>query len=335
MHRGPALVAATIVLAAAGGALAHSFDPALLDLREGVPGRFDVVWKSPVAARPGLGPTPEPVLPAHCRPVGEMTAPGDDPGALTLFQVDCGAAGLRGASAAGAGTGGRTVRGIDVLLRIRWADGDVTTGVLRSGSETITIPGVHGGLPLATVLRRYGALGVEHILSGPDHLLFLLALVLLVRGWRQLALTITAFTAAHSLSLALAVLGLVHLPSAPVETLIAASIVPVAIEALRPPGASPTLMGHAPWLAAFSFGLLHGLGFATALTELGLPRDHLPAALASFNLGVEAGQLLVGALVLLPVRWLQRQSRWVQAVPAYAIAAVAMAWTIERVGACF
>jgi hydrogenase/urease accessory protein HupE len=238
---------------------------------------------------------------------------------------------LRGASVAVAGIAGSN---IDVLLRIRWADGDVTTGVLRSGSEAITVPGVHGGLPLVTVFRRYGALGVEHILSGPDHLLFLLALVLLVRGWRQLTLTITAFTAAHSVSLALAVLGIVHLPAAPVEALIAASIVPVALEALRPPGSESTLLGRAPWLAAFCFGLVHGLGFASALTELGLPRDHLPAALASFNLGVEAGQLAVVALVLLPVRWLQRQPRWVQAVPAYTIAAVAMAWTIERVGAC-
>jgi hypothetical protein len=158
--------------------------------------------------------------------------------------------------------------------------------------------------------------------------------VLLVRGWRQLTLTITAFTAAHSVSLALAVLGIVHLPSAPVEVLIAASIVPVALEALRPPGAPPTLISRAPWLAAFCFGLLHGLGFASALTELGLPHDHLPAALASFNLGVEAGQLAVVALVLLPVRWLQRQPRWIQVMPAYTIAAVAMAWTIERVGAC-
>src|SRR5262245_43389490 len=108
----------------AGWARAHSFDPALLDLRGREPARLDVVWKSPVAARPGLGPTPEPVLPAQCRPVGEMTAPGDDPGSLTLFQVDCGAAGLRGASVAVAGVAGSH---IDVLLRIRWADGDVTT----------------------------------------------------------------------------------------------------------------------------------------------------------------------------------------------------------------
>jgi len=159
--------------------------------------------------------------------------------------------------------------------------------------------------------------------------------VLLVRGWRQLTLTITAFTAAHSVSLAPAVLGSVHLPPDLVEALIAAaSIVPVALEALRPSVAPPALIGRSPWLAAFCFGLLHGLGFASALTELGLPHDHLPAALASFNLGVEAGQLAVVALVLLPLRWLQRQPRWVQAVPAYAIAAVAMAWTIERVGAC-
>ncbi len=325
-----ALAGLALALAAAT-VCAHSFDPALLDLREREAGRFDVVWKSPIATRPGLGPTPQPVLPPHCRRVGEITAPADEPEGLTVSHLDCGPAGLRGARIAVEGLAGSHV---DVLLRIRWSDGDVTTGVVRGGDETFDVPGVAGGLPVGTVLRRYGALGVEHILGGPDHLLFVLALVLLVPGWRQLALTITAFTVAHSLSLALAVLGVVHLASPPVEALIAASIVPVALEALRPAGAAPTLLGRAPWLAAFAFGLLHGLGFAGALAELGLPPDHLVGALAAFNVGVEVGQLAVVAVVLLPVRWLRRQPRWARAVPAYVVATIAVAWTIERVGAC-
>jgi hypothetical protein len=135
------------------------------------------------------------------------------------------------------------------------------------------------------------------------------------------------------LTLALAVLGVVRVPSAPVEAMIAVSIVVVAVEALRPAEAPSTLAQRAPWMIAFLFGLMHGLGFAGALAELGLPPDHVPAALLSFNLGVEIGQLAFVAVMLGPVVLLRRAPRWAQAVPAYAIGALAVAWTLERITA--
>jgi hypothetical protein len=183
------------------------------------------------------------------------------------------------------------------------------------------------------VLRRYGELGVEHILGGTDHLAFVFGLLLLVRGWGRLLGTISAFTLAHTLTLGLAVLGIVRVPPAPVEAMIAVSIVLVAVEALRPADAPPTLAHRKPWLVAFLFGLLHGLGFAGALAELGLPADQLPAALLAFNAGVEVGQLAFVATMLVPVVWLRRLPRAVQAIPAYAIGALAVAWTFERVAA--
>ena len=144
----------------------------------------------------------------------------------------------------------------------------------------------------------YFELGVEHILTGWDHLLFVTCLLILARGWRRLVWTITAFTAAHSLTLALAVLGWVRLPSAPVELVIALSVVFLAAEILRPRQETDSLTRRAPWIAAFSFGLLHGLGFAGALSEIGLPPGQAPLALLGFNLGVEAGQLVFAAVLL-------------------------------------
>ena len=316
-----------LVLVAAT-ARAHSFDPTLLDLRERGSGLYDVVWKSPVP-QGEAGPVRQlaPVFGAPCRRLGDLSAPSAEAEGLVVFRIDCGPHGLRGATIAVTGLAGHPA---DVLLRIQWADGTMTTGVLRSGSDEFTVPGAGMGAPLETVLWRYGTLGVEHILTGADHLAFVLALLLLVRGWWQLVETISAFTLAHTMTLGLAVLGVVRVPSAPVEAMIALSIVLVAVEALRP-SETPTLAHRKPWLVAFLFGLMHGLGFAGALSELGLPPDHVPAALLAFNLGVEAGQLAFVAVILLPVMALRRLPRAMQAVPAYAIGAIAVAWTLERV----
>lgn len=322
--------AVVLALGLHGLARAHSFEPALLDLREREAGRFDVVWKSPTprgAADPGGGLTPE--LPAHCRQLDDPAAAEPDEAGPRFFRVDCGTRGLRGERLGVAGLGGSRV---DVIVRIAWRDGQTTTGVLQSGLEELTVPGVAAGAPTATVLWRYGRLGVEHILSGADHLLFVLGLLLLVDGWRRLALTITAFTLAHTVTLALAVLGLVAVPTAPVEAAIALSIVLVAVEVARPLDAPATLARRFPWVLAFLFGLLHGLGFAGALVDLGLPPDHVPAALLGFNAGVEVGQLLFVTAMLVPVRLLRRAPAWVRLVPAYAIGTLVMAWTLERVG---
>jgi len=319
-----------LVLAVAAVARAHSFDPTLLDLRERAAGVYDVVWKGPAPHRAGLAPQLTPVFGAACRRVGPLSTPDAEVEGLVVFRIDCGTHGLRGQTI---GVAGLERHPTDVLLRIQWTDGTMTTGVLRKGAEELVVPGTGAGAPLGTVLRRYGALGVEHILGGTDHLAFVLGLLLLVRGWRRLVGTISAFTLAHTLTLGLAVLGVVRVPPAPVEAMIAVSIVLVAVEALRPPGTPATLAHRKPWLVAFLFGLLHGLGFAGALADLGLPPDQVPAALLAFNGGVEVGQLAFVAVMLLPILGLRRLPRAVQAVPAYGIGAVAVAWTLERIAA--
>jgi hydrogenase/urease accessory protein HupE len=196
------------------------------------------------------------------------------------------------------------------------------------------------------VAGAYLRLGVEHIWSGIDHLLFVLALLLLVKGWRRVVATITAFTIAHSITLAMATLGFVHVPQKPVEAAIALSIVFVAAEIVRSRRGQPGLTEKAPWVVAFIFGLLHGFGFASALSEVGLPQNAIPVALLFFNVGVEVGQLLFIAAVFafialarLTIPWLrpttpnaQPSSLW-RLVPPYAIGGVAMCWLIQRIAA--
>ena len=310
-------------------AFGHAFDPALLDVRERGGGLFDVVWKTPVPqGREDPARRLTPVFSTACRRVGDVRDVSGEVEGLAVFRLDCGPAGLRGQTIE---VGGLVGHPSDVLVRVRWLDGPPTSTVLRGGAATFVVPGVGTGLPLRDVLWRYGALGTEHILGGIDHLLFVLGLLLLVRGWGAVVRTVTAFTVAHTITLGLAVLGVVRVPPPPVEALIAVSIVLVAVEALRPPAERTGLAHRAPWLVAFAFGLLHGLGFAGALTGLGLPPDHVPAALVAFNLGVEAGQLAFIAVMLGPVWALERAPAWVRAVPAYAIGAVAVAWTLDRV----
>jgi hydrogenase/urease accessory protein HupE len=178
-------------------------------------------------------------------------------------------------------------------------------------------------------------LGIEHILGGIDHLLFVLSLLLIVRGFKPIALTVTSFTLAHSLTLAGATLGFVSVPGPPIEAAIALSIGFVAAEVVRGLRGEPGLTARAPWLVAFAFGLLHGFGFAGALAEVGLPPRAIPVALLTFNVGVELGQLLfvaaVLAVVALCARFLTRAPRWGAWVPPYAIGAIAMFWVAERV----
>jgi hydrogenase/urease accessory protein HupE len=334
------LFAVLLWMAAAREAQGHSFEPALLDLRERDPGVFDVVWRPPGresgAVLPG-DPALEPVLPARCRRLVDLGASGEGSEEWIAFRVDCGATRLRGETIAVPGIAGSRV---DAIVRLTWSDGDVLSGVLRSDSEELVVPAAPSGgmlrlgAPARTVAWRYLALGVEHILHGYDHVLFVVGLFLLVGATRALVTTISAFTLAHSLTLAAAVLGLVHVPSAPVEATIALSIVLLARELVRTPDEPPTLTRRYPWAVAFAFGLLHGLGFAGALAETGVPADQIPLALVAFNLGVEAGQLLiVGALVGLAVAFRRRLPEWpwLRRLPAYAMGTVAVAWTIERV----
>jgi hydrogenase/urease accessory protein HupE len=221
----------------------------------------------------------------------------------------------------------------DVIARIERADGTSQVERLSMANPRFTVKAPAG---TGEVAWSYLVLGVEHILGGVDHLLFILALLLIVRGGLRMLATVTAFTVAHSITLVAASLGWVHVPGPPVEAMIALSIVFVAAEAVHGLQGRPGLTARAPWIVAFSFGLLHGLGFAGALAEVGLPQKAIPVALFMFNVGVEVGQLVfiaaaLAAGALLARLRLTRPER-VQRAVCYAIGAVAMFWVIERIG---
>src|SRR6202158_380161 len=281
-------------------ALGHSFDPALLDVRERDAGIFDVRWKLPASLAADESEL-VPQFPADCRTLS------NPPAALrnlpSAWEVDCGANRLLGATLSIRGIDGSRV---DVIARITWRDGATTTGVLRSGANEFFVPVAAGNAQLgtraSTILWSYLRLGTEHILFGFDHLLFVLALILLVDSRRMLIKTISAFTGAHSITLAFAVLGIVHVAPPLVEALIALSIVLLALELTRAATAPPTLTRRRPWLVAFVFGLLHGLGFAGALAQIGLPADQIGLALCAFNVGVECGQLAFVAGLIVSAR---------------------------------
>jgi hydrogenase/urease accessory protein HupE len=226
----------------------------------------------------------------------------------------------------------------DVLVRFDFADGVNEARRLTPGNPSFTVPIQPSRLEVA---RTYFLLGVEHILSGIDHLAFVLALLILVKGMRRLIITVTAFTIAHSLTLAGATLGFVHMPGPPIEAAIALSIVFVASEIIHSRQGKPGLTENYPWVVAFTFGLLHGFGFAGALSEIGLPQNSIPIALLFFNVGVEIGQLLFIACVFAVIalaRHIARrinvpQPAWAWAVPPYAIGGVAAFWVIQRIAA--
>jgi hydrogenase/urease accessory protein HupE len=240
---------------------------------------------------------------------------------------------------------GLSATSTDVLVRIESLGGAIQTERLSPTKTSFIIQAVPGaGEVAATYLR----LGVEHILFGFDHLLFVLALVILVRGWGRVAITVTAFTIAHSITLTAATLGFMNVPGPPLEAAIALSILLVAVEIVNARRGKPSPTARLPWLVAFSFGLLHGFGFAGALAEVGLPQHAIPVALLFFNVGVEIGQLIFVAAVLSlisvvhhvaskllePARIQQSLDRLDMTV-AYAIGVMAAYWLIERTTAFF
>jgi hydrogenase/urease accessory protein HupE len=338
--------------------------PAFLELTERAPGEFDVLWKVPAMGGTPLAgeelPHPQSTLvidsnasttmPCGCpAPTVEQLSRGVLPihpslpknsvmlslprseriyGAeIKRWKISTGPRGLDGWEV--------TVHGLqstmtDVLVRIALADGRVVSRLLRPDAPSFVFGQEAAGPPAG----GYFVLGVEHILFGIDHLLFVLALVLIVRGVGLLVKTITAFTIAHSITLALATLGFAKVPSGPVEAIIALSIVFVAAEIVRSHRGQRGLTAQAPWLVAGLFGLLHGFGFAGALAEVGLPQNDIPLALLFFNLGVEAGQLAFVGAVLAVIAVGQRihlpAPPWAKLATPYAIGSVAMFWVIQR-----
>ncbi|UCH46612.1 MAG: HupE/UreJ family protein [Betaproteobacteria bacterium] len=324
------LIAAFLVsLWATFATLAHAHEsrPGYLELSEVQAGLFEVLWRRP--ARGDMVLSMQPVLPQHCAQQGQR-ARYPQPGAMVeRWSVDCGEQGLVGHQV---GIEGLQTTLTDVLVRITFADEITHTQVLRPNSIAFTVAGAPSKW---AVSADYFRLGVEHILGGVDHLLFVLALLLIVDGTRRLIATITAFTVAHSLTLAAATLGWVHVPQAPVEAVIALSILFVAGEILHVRQGRPSITQRWPWLVAFTFGLLHGFGFAGALTEVGLPQREIPLALLMFNIGVEAGQIffifaVLGFLYIVK-RVITAPLPWAVPVAAYGIGGLSALWVIERV----
>ncbi len=262
---------------------AHEVRPGYLEITETTPEQYSVLWKIPMKGDAVLRMSP--VLPDACIEQMPPTSRAVTGAMIRQWTVVC----------AGGLTGGLIViEGLqhtltDVLVRLTHSGGTTQTVRLTPQKTGFHVSGEPSTLE---VIETYFELGVEHILLGIDHLLFVMALLFLVRNWPRLIGTVTAFTVAHSLTLAAATLGWVQVPQAPVEAVIALSIVFVAAEVLHARQGHPGLAARMPWVVAFVFGLLHGLGFVGALLEVGLPEHAIPLALAFFNIGVEAGQLL-------------------------------------------
>lgn len=323
-----------IALCHGGIAKAHEVRPGYLQIKQVDDQKYDLLWKVPAKGDRRLGLYVR--LPDRCRGT-EATSRFVDGAYVERWQVTC-EGGLSDSTIA---IDGLESTRTDVLARVEHNDDRTQTVRLTPSQPEFRVLSAPGP---AAVMQTYFKLGVEHILLGFDHLLFVLALLFLVKGWRRLLGTITAFTIAHSLTLAAATFGWVRLPQAPVEAVIALSIMFVAVEILHRHRGQTGTATRKPWLVAFVFGLLHGLGFAGALREIGLPDAAIPLALAFFNVGVEAGQLLFVATVF-TIFWLlnqlismhavawERSSRLDAAVSplaSYTIGTIAAFWFVER-----
>ena len=304
----------------------HEVRPAYLEIRETAHETYRVSWKVPARGENlRLG-----VYVSLPQDVEKLTEPHQvfAGGALLEQHIVRRAGGLAGQTIS---FDGLAATKIEVLARVEHADG-VTQTIRVTPDEPSFV--VEATPSTWAVAATYLVIGAEHILLGIDHLLFVLALVLVVNGWKKLVGAITAFTIAHSVTLGMATLGYVHVPGPPVEACIALSIVFVSAEILRSHHGQPGLTEHSPWIVAFSFGLLHGLGFAGALSDVGLPGHAIPLALLFFNIGVEVGQLAFVGCVIAIARATRRlpiaSTDHVGRLVPYATGSIAMFWVIER-----
>jgi hydrogenase/urease accessory protein HupE len=310
--RAPVLCSIVTLLVTAAPAYAHEMTMAEMEVRETSPGEFLWQWSASSDKRP-MGNDLVPRWPEAC---------SAGPSAL-----HCGSDGLKGTLAI-EGVGKRYSA---ALVKVVWLDGESRVYTLTAGQPSVQLYGsADDRRGRGEIARAYVVLGVQHILSGVDHLLFVVGLLFLVGFRRRLVATISAFTLAHSLTLACSVFGWMTLRPAPVEAMIAMSIVLVASEALRE---RETLARRIPALVAFLFGLVHGLGFAGALKSIGLPQSHLPLALLTFNVGVEIGQLMTVvvayAIVRLPVS--RRRLGRARTPALYVVGVVAAYWSWLRI----
>lgn len=321
------------LVAHAAVAHAHEARPAYLEINETAEGRYEVLWRTPLLSGMRL-----PVALEFSEQVQTVAEPSvrELPDSLLERRV---------IEVPGDGLLGRRIDFVglqatitDVLVRVRLLDGRASTALVTPSRPWVEIAASHGPLAVASA---YAAHGVQHILFGYDHLLFVFALIFIVPSRRVLLTAITAFTIAHSITLALATLGVVHVAGPPVEATIALSILLLAGEIIRLQRGVLSLTARCPWVVAFSFGLLHGFGFASALSHIGLPPGDVPLALFAFNVGVELGQiafiaLVVGAIALArPMTLAASIEAYTRRAAAYAIGALAAFWFFERLAGFF
>jgi hydrogenase/urease accessory protein HupE len=322
-----AAVLLLVALIAPSLALAHEARPAYLEIKETAPNQFDVLWRTPVLAGMRLPIVLQ--MPEDVRNVKEPTVQELADSQLERRTVDAGAGGLAGKRI---DFPGLQITITDVLVRIELLDGRSWTMVARPSQPYIEIGQARG---TAATALTFLTQGIEHILLGVDHLLFVFGLLLIVRTPWMLVKTITAFTVAHSVTLAIATLGYAHVPAPPLNAGIALSILFLGPEIIRAWRGQTSFTIRHPWVVAFAFGLLHGFGFASGLAAIGLPQGDIPLALLMFNVGVEIGQLAFVALILLMHRAFKvLEVRWPRAVelaPAYVVGSLGAFWTIQRI----
>jgi hypothetical protein len=326
MRRRLALLLLIIICAIPSRLVAHEVRPAYLQLQQRSADTYDVLWKVPAlgdAMRLSLYVQ----LPQSCSRLKQSRGVFSNGAYTEQWTVSC----KGGLARSTIQIVGLTATLTDVLVRIERLDGSYQVTRVTSSSPTFVVEAMPRRFEVA---RTYLVLGIEHILTGIDHLLFVSGLLLLVTGARRILLTVSAFTLSHTVTLTLATLGFVHVPPAPVEAVIALSIVFVAWEALRKDTHAAGLAQCKPWLVAFSFGLLHGLGFAGGLSAAGLPAAHVPLALAFFSAGVEIGHFsfVVSALLLIAAvrAKLSTFPHWSRRIAPYAIGSCASFWLISR-----
>lgn len=304
----------------------HEMRPAFLQIKQTALNEYDVLWKIPRIGNQVL--SIKPTFPDWFTIVPVSSPAESGTGALYSYKAKS-TKDIHGMTFTIAGIE-ETV--VDVLVQVDLLNGEQFSFMLQPAKKFGQIPNKSSALD---TIKGYFYLGVKHIWMGIDHLLFVLALLIITAGsTRRILITVTSFTLAHSITLTLAALGYIGLPGPPVEATIALSIVFLAVEIIRGQQGKPTLTSRKPWLVAFSFGLLHGLGFASALNDAGLPQQHIPLALGFFNVGVEVGQIVFIGVVLFITKLIGEQRHWpewVRKIPAYSIGSIAAFWLIDRV----